>query len=782
MTDPKDSPLLPPSTSSQSDDDKTRVVSSRAPGRPGDGAIKERSLAGAAKQALGQKELLNQTVLKEKSVKAEDLKKTVVKRRLVPDSSVNTNAVNHSAASDIAAKGPSGTVGLEKDRLEKERVEKEGVEKGTRVRETPEKKASASPLPSEQSIASTQYSNISHSQHTSSGFAEAQSIAQQAQAGSGSGSLLKKRFLLERVLGEGGMGTVYKTKDLRKVEAEDPNPYIATKVLNQAFKDHPNAFVTLQQEAAKSHTLAHPNIVTVHDFDRDGDTLFMTMELLEGEPLDHLIKAQLKKGLAKEKALSIVRDMCTALAYAHQRHIIHADFKPGNVFVSNDGTAKVLDFGIARAASKETQKHKFDAGQLGALTPAYATIEMVNGDALTFSDDVYALACVTYEILTGRHPYKSKSALEAKQLGLKLVPAEGLSKKEWKAISHALALDKNQRTATMPEFIGELFPRRRSAALIAAIVLLTIALGGVAWFANSQHKEKLKIKNAIAENIDQAQICFAQSDFSCAIERGLVAVNLDATNKVAAQLVAAAQLAQQKQKDIQKITNLLSDGESCLSAGDDACAQVKAREVLGLEPKNLQAQQLLTAANNLGQNKKILDYVQQADVCLQNGDVACAEMFAKKSADVNPANANVIELQRKLQTTQEQSKLAVIARQQKITAQLQLAQNCLQQKKYDCAIQQANVALTLDAANSRAMEIKQTASAEAQQGRDAEGKVEKILAQAQECLDKKKNYSCAIAKAEAALDLMPNNPTAIAIKTRAQETQRRIKETGFTIK
>ena len=106
----------------------------------------------------------------------------------------------------------------------------------------------------------------------------------------------------------------------------------------------------------------------------------------------------------------------------------------------------------------------------------------------------------------------------------------------------------------------------------------------------------------------------------------------------------------------------------------------------------------------------------------------------------------------------------------------------MQQKKYDCAIQQANVALTLDAANSRAMEIKQTATAEAQQGRDAEGKVEKILAQAQDCLDKKKNYSCAIAKAEAALDLMPNNPAAIAIKTRAQETQRKIKETGFTIK
>ena len=728
MTDPKDSPPLSSQPSLPSDDNKTRVVPLRASGRPRDEALKD----GSAKAALTKIKPLTARPLTEKAL----TESTLIGRPLV-------------------------------DRP---------------VKDSPAKIAPGAQLPSEKSVAATQYTNISHSQHTSSGFAEAQSIAQQAHAGSGSGSLLKKRFLLGVVLGEGGMGTVYKTKDLRKVEAEDPNPFIATKVLNQAFKDHPNAFVTLQQEAAKSHTLAHPNIVTVHDFDRDGDTLFMTMELLDGEPLDHLIKAQLKKGLAKEKALSIVRDMCTALAYAHQRHIIHADFKPGNVFVCNDGTAKVLDFGIARAASKEKQKHKFDAGQLGALTPAYATIEMVNGDALTFSDDVYALACVTYEILTGRHPYKSKSALEAKQLGLKLIPAEGLSKSEWKALSHALALDKNLRTATVPGFIDELFPRRRSAALMAAIVLLVIALGGVAWFANSQHTEKLKIQNTIAENIDQAQTCFAQSDFSCAIERGLVAANLDTTNKVAVQLVKAAQLALQKQQDAQKITNLLNAGKACLSAQDDACAQVKAREVLGLEPNNLLAQQLLTAANNLEQGKIIHDYIQQADVCLLNGDFACAAMFAKKSADLNSTNSEVIELQKKLQAMQEKTKLAAQVQQQKITTQMQLAQTCLQQKKYDCAIKQANTVLALDAANSQAMEIKQTATAEAQQGRDAEEKVGKILAQAQDCLDKKKNYSCAIAKAEAALDVMPNNPDAIAIKTRALETQRKIKETGFTIK
>lgn len=631
-----------------------------------------------------------------------------------------------------------------------------------------------------QTLASTatQYTQFSSANNTSSGFAQAQAIAKQAEAG----SLLKKRFLLEDVLGQGGMGTVYKTKDLRKVEAEDPHPYIATKVLNPGFKNHPDAFVTLQQETAKSHTLAHPNIVTVHDFDRDGDTLFMTMELLQGQPLDRLLKAQMGCGVAKVRALSMVRDLCSALAYAHQRHIIHADFKPGNVFVCEDGVTKVLDFGIARAASKETQKHKFDAGQLGALTPAYATIEMVRDEPLTFTDDVYALACVAYEIFTGQHPYQNRSALEAKQLGLKPKPIPELNHREWRALSHALALDKSQRTATVLQFMAEMYPRRTTLAFSAAIALALVAFIGAAWFAYSQYQTKLKIQNTISENLEQAQNCFARSDFSCALERSLVAVNLDANNKMASQLVSASQLALQKQVETQKVLELLNDGEACLAVKDDACAQVKAREALALEANNARALQLSAAANNLEQNNDIADYVAQAESCLQNKDIACADMFAKKASDINSAHPSVQQLNAKLQNLQQQSKLQVQVQQQKMAGELQAAQDCYVQKKYDCAIQRANAVLAIDSANSQAMEIKQAASLIQLQGRDAEGRVAKILAQAKECLDKQKNYSCAIAKAEAALDLMPGNSEAAAIKFRAQETQRKIKETGFTIK
>jgi tetratricopeptide (TPR) repeat protein len=136
----------------------------------------------------------------------------------------------------------------------------------------------------------------------------------------------------------------------------------------------------------------------------------------------------------------------------------------------------------------------------------------------------------------------------------------------------------------------------------------------------------------------------------------------------------------------------------------------------------------------------------------------------------------------KLQAVEQQGKLVALAQQQKIKDLLLQAQTCLQQKKYECAIKQADATLALDAANGPAMEVKQTAAVADKQIRDAQDKVAKILSQAKECLDKQKNYTCAIAKAEAALDIVPNHAEAMSLKTRAQDIQRKIKETGFTIK
>ena len=214
----------------------------------------------------------------------------------------------------------------------------------------------------------------------------------------GPGYVLKERFELMDKLGEGGMGAVYKARDLLKVEAKDRNPYVAVKLLSGDFKEHPEAFIALQRETSKAQKLAHPNIATVYDFDRDHGTVYMTMEVLEGQELNDFIKKTIPDdGLPVEEAMDILAQLCEGLKYAHNRGLVHSDFKPGNCFVQHDGTVKLLDFGIARAsatkAGTEGDKTLFDPGELGALTPAYASIEMFEGIAPDPRDDIYALAC-----------------------------------------------------------------------------------------------------------------------------------------------------------------------------------------------------------------------------------------------------------------------------------------------------------------------------------------------------------------------------------------------------
>jgi serine/threonine protein kinase len=619
--------------------------------------------------------------------------------------------------------------------------------------------------------AATQYTQYRpNTTNNSSGFAKASELAEQALSGSGAGTLLKKRFLLEEALGQGGMGTVYKTRDLRKVEAEDPNPYIATKVLNQDFQNHPDAFVTLQQEAAKSQTLAHPNIVTVHDFDRDGDILFMTMELLHGDPLDKLLKDHRNTGLPVSTALRLAKDLCAALMYAHKRHLIHADFKPGNVFVMRDGSAKVLDFGIARAASKETQRHQFDAGQLGALTPAYATIEMINDEPISFADDVYALACVIYEMLAGRHPYNNVSALDAQQQKLKPKRIEKLTAAQWKALSRGLALEKSQRTPTIEQFHHDLFPRRKPLVLKVAAVLLPVSLIGLGWFAYNHYQAEAQIQNTINEKISLAQSCFAQSDFECAIEQSLVVTNLEPGNRVARDLLNSAQLAHQKQEDATRVARLLKEAESCFNQQDFACAQIKTRELLKLDQTHAAAQTLL---NNASESMELSRIAQRTDSCLENGDLECVQALVNEAVSINASHQTTLLLQNQLLAAQTGAQ----EEQNAINQALNKARQCLNQKQYDCAINHADSVTANHPGNLQAQEIKQAATL----AKQSEERVQSILAQAKTCLDKQKNYSCAIAKAEAALDLVPGHAEAAAIKRRAQDTQQKLKTTGFTI-
>ncbi len=302
----------------------------------------------------------------------------------------------------------------------------------------------------------------------------------------GPGVTLKDRFVLLEKLGQGGMGIVFKAKDLLKVEAQDKNPYVAIKVLTDAFKKYSGSFIALQREASKAQRLAHPNIATVYDFDRDADTVFMTMEYLQGKPLNQLIKEVLKKPLKRDHALHIIDELCSGLSYAHEKLLVHSDFKPGNCFLLNDGHVKLLDFGIARASTQtdeERENTMFDPAKLSAVTPAYATPEMFAGMNPDPRDDIYGLACVSYQLLAGgKHPYNKVASPKIKELGIKPKAIKGLNRRQQRTLMKALSVVREDRISTVKKFAdGMRLQKSHAKSILLVTLFLVIIAAGIGY-------------------------------------------------------------------------------------------------------------------------------------------------------------------------------------------------------------------------------------------------------------------------------------------------------------
>jgi serine/threonine-protein kinase Stk1 len=276
--------------------------------------------------------------------------------------------------------------------------------------------------------------------------------------------VLAGRYKIERVLGVGGMGAVYLARDLLREQFADPEPYVALKTLSDDFAENPDAHALLYSEYALTARLNHRHVVRLYNFDVDipSQHAFITMELLKGLTLDQLLCSH-PDGLPWAQLQPIACALLEALAYAHRHGVLHGDLKPSNLILAEDGL-RLFDFGLGQAVEGMLPGlPRISRERFAAWTPRYAALELLAGEPLSARADVYAVACVLYELASGRHPFKRQTAQQAQgnQLDKRLRRPKHLPAHCWPALRTALAFEQSQRCIDCAELLAHFqLPRR----------------------------------------------------------------------------------------------------------------------------------------------------------------------------------------------------------------------------------------------------------------------------------------------------------------------------------
>lgn len=294
------------------------------------------------------------------------------------------------------------------------------------------------------------------------------------------GDVVADRFRIMRLLGMGGMGVVYQAHDI-ELDVD-----VALKLLRPELASRPDAFERFRQELLLARQVSSPHVVRIHDLVRHGEVWLISMDFVPGQSLEKLLDT--KGHLPPDDAIRTVRQLALGLAAAHQRGVIHRDLKPANVLISEDGEARITDFGVARSAGSTG----ITVSGVIIGTPEYLSPEQARADPVDGRSDLYALGLIFFEMLTGTLPFRGGTPAE--MLAQRIVrdpPPPDTIKSDLpnfavRLCTRLLELKPSRRFQTAEEVIRAIDEKRvrtavrprRVVAAIAAIALL--AIGGVA--------------------------------------------------------------------------------------------------------------------------------------------------------------------------------------------------------------------------------------------------------------------------------------------------------------
>ncbi len=307
------------------------------------------------------------------------------------------------------------------------------------------------------------------------------------------GHVLRNRYVLESRLGSGGMGTVFKAVDRYRCDLPEDNRRIAIKFLHEETGSGSEVSSNLRREFYCAQRLSHRSIVKVYELDRDDDFAFFTMELLEGELLSSVLEKSRPLSIPRPYAWAIILEIGDGLAHAHERNVVHGDLKPKNIMITNSGELRILDFGASHVrihespSAAEPRKINF--------TPAYACCELLEGQQAEPRDDLYALACVAYELLAGEHPFQGLRSTEARNRGLTPRRPPGLTGRQWQTLAMGLSWCRKGRGISVRGWIAKLNPGGAAGRNMARLVDLGRGTPVRGWIA------KLNPGEALARNM-----------------------------------------------------------------------------------------------------------------------------------------------------------------------------------------------------------------------------------------------------------------------------------------
>ena len=431
----------------------------------------------------------------------------------------------------------------------------------------------------------------------------------------GSGEVTRiGRFEIVGLLGRGGMGVVYRGVD------KDLNREVAIKTLTGNICNDPDMLARFYSEGRKTGSFKHPNIVTVYELGDDNGVPYIAMELVEGTPLDKLIRPDQPPPLIE--CLRIVEELCSALTYAHRRNVIHRDVKPANIFVQPDGRVKLLDFGIARLAENRSQELNLTRPGVVIGTLDYMAPERLEGKPLDGRSDIFAAGVVLYQLVCGALPFAGEDYVVMNRIMNEPHPPLSGRRKEFPpaydaVIDRALAKAPGDRYGTAEELAAEL------ATMIADI----------------EHEQALQLLPEAKRLMEAQDLIRAR-----ALLLQLTKIRTPHTAEARELLAVIQQQLTQRQRD-ERVMQIRAQADTLITSGELDKGLVILEEGLQIAPADTGFIKLRRRIEKEKEKqKRVSDYLRLADGARQEGDFQGAISLARKAVKVDKSNSKSFAL------------------------------------------------------------------------------------------------------------------------------------------